>query len=525
MHFPGYESDVSSYKTRLKHDLPAIKGVSRLSSCNNFSDAQFLDTGESFLKEVISDTTSSSKLGSPPKAYVTPEKDDHDQEMENLKNIVRMLQERETKLEVKLLDYYDLREKETEVMELQNRLEISIMEAKMSDLKVENLISENRRLEAQMEDHAKLVAELERSKEKGKLLKKRTEHESEENRELIWNLQQNILKLQEDHKDAGSDEDLQMKLQKLKDLETETEELRKSNLRLEIENSELAQRLDSTQILANALLEDSEKDAVKDESERLKRENESLRKEIEKLQADRCSDVEELVYLRWVNACLRFELKDYQPSPGKTVARHLSKSLSPTSEKKAKQLIFEYAKSEEGTIMDSDSPSSDQWSSSLASSFTDTDDYRSPFGNFSSSSSSSVSTCHTSNKKKFFHKLRRLIKGKGSPRSVQFSPLEKCGSQNRNNSPQFCSTGSTGGNDDTCPRRSDFDSTTPYRISRSSSDLNSRMVILKEEDDSINIEKTPLMKYAQALKHKSGDQSSNPKRGFGRRSASYSSFS
>lgn len=489
---------------------------------------------------MISDTTHSrSKLGSPPKAYVTPEKDDYDREMKNLKNIIRMLQERETSLEDQLLDYYELREKETTVMELQNRLAISNMEAKMFDLKVENLMSENRRLEAQMADNAKLVAELERSKAKAKLLKKKIKHEAEENRELIKNLQQRVLKLQEDHKGAGSDENLQMKLQKLKDLESEAEELRKSNLRLQIENSELARRLDSTQILANAFLEDPEKDALKEETERLKRENESLTKEIQQLQADRCSDVEELVYLRWINACLRYELRNYQPPPGKTVARDLSKSLSPTSERKAKQLILEYAKSE--ATMDFDSPS-DQWSSSQASSLTDADD-SSPFGN------SSVPRIHTSSKNKFFHKLRRLIKGKDSQHHrVQLSPAEKCGSQD-SNSPQFCSSVSTG--NDTCQRR-ELD--TPYRIFRSSSDFH-RLAILKEEDsrnsdgtklgiskkfslnkghsadfkncldpysDTVHVEKTPLMKYAEALKDSGA--SSKPKHGFGRRSASHSSF-
>ncbi|XP_028794815.1 protein CHUP1, chloroplastic-like [Neltuma alba] len=513
----GYESDVSLNKTQLKHDLPSIKLVSRSSSCNSFSDAHFLDTfqEESFIKEVIiSNTTPRSKLGSPPKAYVTPEKDNYDQEMRNLKNIIRMLQERETSLKVQLLDYYDLREKETALMELQNRLAISSMEAKMLDLKVESLMSENRRLEAQMADHAKLITELECSKAKAKLLKKRIKHEAEENRELIRNLQQKIIKLQEDHRDAGSDEDLQKKLSKLKDLETEAEELRESNFRLEIENSELAQRLDSTQILANAFLEDPEKDALKEETEHLKRENENLTKEIEQLQADRCSEVEELVYLRWVNACLRYELRNYQPPPGKTVARDLSKSLSPTSEKKAKHLILEYAKSE-GT-MDFDSPS-DQWSSSQTSFLTDADDC-SPFGN----SSSSVPRIQTSNKNKFFHKLRRLIKGKDSQHHrVQLSPGEKCGSQ-KSNSPQFCSSGSAG--NDTC-RRNELDST-PCRIYRSSSDFH-RLTILKEEEDStnsdtINIEKTPLTKYAEALKDSGA--SSNAKRGFGRRSASYSSF-
>lgn len=69
-------------------------------------------------------------------------------------------------------------------------------------------------------------------------------------------------------------------------------------------------------------------EALKEERERLRQENEELRKEIEQLRVDRSSDVEELVYLRWINACLRYELRNFQPPNGKTVARDLSKSLS-----------------------------------------------------------------------------------------------------------------------------------------------------------------------------------------------------
>ncbi|KAF7814208.1 protein CHUP1, chloroplastic-like [Senna tora] len=361
--------------------------------------------------------TPRSRLESP-KAYVIPHKgdDDYEQEIQNLRSKISMLQERETNLEVQLLEYCGLREQETAMMELQNRLKISIMEAKMFNLKVETLQSKNRKLEAQVADHAKVVAELEAAKEKIQLLQKKIRYEAQQNREQIINLQQRVSLLQEqEFKVAASNQDIQNKLQKLKDLESEAEQLKKSNWRLQIDNSELAQRLDSTQVLANSVLEDPEADVLKKESERLKQENEDLMKEIERLQADRCLDVEELVYLRWVNACLRYELRNYQPPPGKTVAKDLSKSLSPTSEKKAKQLIFEYANNdgigEEGglNILDYDS---DKWCSfSMASFLTDNsgecDDY-------SSVDNSSAARTNTSSKVKFLRKLRRLLRSKDS---------------------------------------------------------------------------------------------------------------
>ena len=80
----------------------------------------------------------------------------------------------------------------------------------------------------------------------------------------------------------------------------------------------------------------------------LRHANEDLLKQVEGLQMNRFSEVEELVYLRWVNACLRYELRNYQTPGGKISARYLSKSLSPRSQERAKQLMLEYAGSERG---------------------------------------------------------------------------------------------------------------------------------------------------------------------------------
>lgn len=87
---------------------------------------------------------------------------------------------------------------------------------------------------------------------------------------------------------------------------------------------------------------------AREEVSDLRHTNEDLLKQVEGLQMNRFSEVEELVYLRWVNACLRFELRNYQTPSGKISARDLSKSLSPKSQEKAKQLMVEYAGSERG---------------------------------------------------------------------------------------------------------------------------------------------------------------------------------
>jgi predicted transcriptional regulator len=413
------------------------------------------------------------KVGSS-RGCTVPDKDDYEQEISQLRNMIRLLQDKEQNLEFQLLEYCGLREQETVVMELQNRLKISNMEVKMFNLKAKNLQSENRRLKEQVADHAKVLAELDTAKAKVELLNKEIRCETEQNKEQIITLQQRVAKLQDQEcKDAACDQDIKVKLQKLKVLELEVEELRKSNSRLHIEISDLTRRFDSTQIVAN--------DANR-ESERLRKENEDLMKQIEQLQSDRCSDLEELVYMRWLNACLRYELRNYQPPHSKTVAKDLSKSLSPNSEKKAKQLILEYGDTNgSGSIVDFDF---DQWSSSQASSITDSGEY----DDFSSIDNSSAARTNT----KFFSKLKRLIQGKDS-RHLDSRVSTRY--QEDINSPRPST--STG-----IDRRASFD----FSTLMSMKERNRRYSSLSRDGSlpgSLGIEKSDLEKYAEALKDSS----------------------
>lgn len=149
----------------------------------------------------------------------------------------------------------------------------------------------------------------------------------------------------------------------------------------------------------------------------MKQETDRLAKEVEQLQSGRFADVEELVYLKWINACLRYELRNKDAPSGKTVARDLSKTLSPKSELKAKQLIMEYANvgAEDSHLGHVEFGS--ECSSSRASSG-EPDDVSIDIASM---------TKHTNKnpkKKKFFSKLRKLVLGKGKE-NREISTLER----------------------------------------------------------------------------------------------------
>nr|XP_043636921.1 protein CHUP1, chloroplastic-like [Erigeron canadensis] len=333
-------------------------------------------------------------------------KENKEQEIKNLRNMVKMLKEKERNLEAQLIKSYGLKEQESAVRELQNRLKLNNMEAKLLALKVESLKTDNKRLEAQMVDYDKVVVDLEAARAKIKVLQRQLRVEAAQNKERLLDIQQRVQKMQEDEHNGGVGIDVEMRLNicKLKDLEAEAEDLRKSNYSLQLEKAELAQRLEQVQNVGTSLLEDEKTEKLKEEHQLLKKQNEDLTNDIEQLQADRCSDVEELVYLRWINACLRYELRNQQPGPGKTMARDLSKTLSPKSEEKAKQLILEYANKEDGLgnlyIPELDS---DHWSNSQSSNLTDSEELDDSFIDYPSSRKSNS---------KFFRKFVKFLRGK-----------------------------------------------------------------------------------------------------------------
>nr|GEW15441.1 protein CHUP1, chloroplastic-like [Tanacetum cinerariifolium] len=113
--------------------------------------------------------------------------------------------------------------------------------------------------------------------------------------------------MQEDERkgSVGISSEIESNLCKLKDLEAEVDELRKSNNILTVEKAELLQMLQRVHMLDTSVLKDDTTGKLREESKRLKKQNKELKNEIKQLQADRCSDVEELVYLKWINTCLR----------------------------------------------------------------------------------------------------------------------------------------------------------------------------------------------------------------------------
>ncbi|XP_071921542.1 protein CHUP1, chloroplastic-like [Coffea arabica] len=99
----------------------------------------------------------------------------------------------------------------------------------------------------------------------------------------------------------------------LNGVEMEVVELRRLNKELQLQKRSLACRLSSleSQLATSAKVSESDiVEKIKEEASLLRHTNQDLCKQVEGLQMSRLNEVEELAYLRWVNSCLRNELRN-----------------------------------------------------------------------------------------------------------------------------------------------------------------------------------------------------------------------
>ncbi|XP_057524903.1 protein CHUP1, chloroplastic [Amaranthus tricolor] len=273
-------------------------------------------------------------------------------ELERLRNLVKELEEREVRLEGELLEYYGLKEQESDILELQRQLKIKTVEIDMLKVNINSLQAERKKLEEEIEIGVSARKELDLARRKIKELQRQIQLEANQTKGQLLLLKQQVSGLQSKEEEAyKKDNEVDKKLKAVKQLEMDVAELKRKNIELQHEKRDLLIKLEAAEGKAAVLSDMTETEMVakvREEVNELKHVNEDLQKQVEGLQMNRFSEVEELVYLRWVNACLRHELKDYQTPAGKMSARELNKNLSPRSQEKAKQLLLEYAGSERG---------------------------------------------------------------------------------------------------------------------------------------------------------------------------------
>lgn len=350
--------DYSNFSSNKKDQEEEKEEVKLISGEINPPSVNTIDFGEDEFEKLISsqmdfpvpDAEKSAKADR--QRVYDEDMENNTSELEQLRNLVKELEEREVKLEGELLEYYGLKEQEFDIVELQRQLKLKTVEIDTLKVTISALQAERKKLQEEIELGVSARKELDLARKKIKELQRQIQLEANQTKGQLLLLKQQVSSLQSKEEEAYKrDSEVEKKAKSVKQLETEVAELKRKNIELQHEKRDLLIKLDAAEAKAAVLSDMTETEMVakvREEVNELKHANEDLQKQVEGLQMNRFSEVEELVYLRWVNACLRHELRNYQTPAGKMSARDLNKNLSPKSQEKAKQLLLEYAGSERG---------------------------------------------------------------------------------------------------------------------------------------------------------------------------------
>lgn len=175
-------------------------------------------------------------------------------ELERLRNLVKELEEREVKLEGELLEYYGLKEQESDITEIQRQFKIKTVEIGMLNITINSLQVERKKLQEEIAQGVTAKKELEAARNKIKELQRQIQLDANQTKGQLLLLKQQVFGLQEKEEEAiKKDSEIEKKLKAVKDLEVEVMELKRKNKELQIEKRELTIKLDAAESRVVAL--------------------------------------------------------------------------------------------------------------------------------------------------------------------------------------------------------------------------------------------------------------------------------
>lgn len=187
------------------------------------------------------------------KIYET-EMANNESELERLRKLVKELEEREVKLEGELLEYYGLKEQESDVVELHRQLKIKTVEINMLNITINSLQAERKKLQEQVTRGLSVKKELEVARDKIKELQRQIQHEASQTKGQLLFLKQQVSSLQAKEEEAvKKDSEIEKKLKAVKELEVAVMELKRKNKELQHEKRELTVKLDAAEARVAAL--------------------------------------------------------------------------------------------------------------------------------------------------------------------------------------------------------------------------------------------------------------------------------
>ncbi|XP_062115153.1 protein CHUP1, chloroplastic [Humulus lupulus] len=229
----------------------------------------------------------------------TQNKPDLEEEILGLKSRLDDLRNIEEELEMKFIRYNNMKEQESVLMHLTNMLLLEMAQIEFLDRETSLIEDESRRLEKLLVESLRLLEQLEYWKSENGLLQRKVKRLLRIKKVQSSLIKEKELKIKARERELlKTQEELETRTSLIKELEDEVRELRMVLHQMQEDKNELMQKLVLEETFTSSLSKIAE--------------NKGVLSELEQLKKDRATEVEEIIYLRWSNACLRHELMKNQ---------------------------------------------------------------------------------------------------------------------------------------------------------------------------------------------------------------------
>lgn len=229
-------------------------------------------------------------------------------------NLTKKLKQRKITLESRLFELYGLKEEYSYIAHLRKELEAKKTEIDGLNLTIDSIRSENRRLEDNVGEGFIVQKQLEAAKKRIHELQETMSSRANQTKGQLEMLEGQVSRVQNQERSERCVDDpvIEKKLKDFCRTELAVLEVKRKNKELELEKRELMLML----VGAHARISNLSKTGkITEEVSTLRSSNEDLLEQVERLQKQRYGMVEELVYQRWLNSCLRFEVQSHHETP------------------------------------------------------------------------------------------------------------------------------------------------------------------------------------------------------------------
>ncbi|KAK6261282.1 hypothetical protein QUC31_007098 [Theobroma cacao] len=243
-------------------------------------------------------------------------------EIEQSQNLIKELEKRRVTLEGKPLELYSLKEKLSYIGCLQGNLDDKTAEVDKLNFRIYALKAEIKDLQEIIRQGNLAMKQLEKAKKMTEQMQMENGNASQIKGQIMV-LEEQLSGFTTNETSAPNDM-VKKKLEAVKTIEFEVVKMKRRNKELELEKRELSVKLFAAHAKISALSDMTQSKTIAKISE-LRHANGDLSEQVERLQKSRFDMVEELVYQRWLNACLRAEIQGHQKSSRKTLQKELPK--------------------------------------------------------------------------------------------------------------------------------------------------------------------------------------------------------